>query len=201
MVKVAILHEGNAKKTNDNELLKLLIKVLGLNLNQVVFIGMGTKSNFFKEDNINYHTLKLNLKKEEIQKILFVVDADYVENDSRFGGYDNTKIELKKIIKELGVESYADIYITCDPSIKCGYLESLILSTISKEQKECIETFLECSDFKSKENHKAILNQIYKTGYPNSPYDFSHSNFDALKRKLNNLFEPFYKGYLKSQGN
>lgn len=189
MVRVAILHEGNAKKTHDNELLKLFITDLKFDLIQVDFIGMGTKSNFFKKDNIDYRELKLSLEKEDIQKVLFVVDADYKENDSKYGGYQKTKVELEKIIKLLNLEQQSDIYITCDPREKCGYLESLILSTIPKEQKECIETFLECSDFKSKENHKAILNQIYKTAYPKAPFNFSHPNFNELKQKLKNLFK------------
>ncbi len=77
----------------------------------------------------------------------------------------------------------------CDPMKKIGYLESLILSTISPEQRACIESFLACSQFESKENHKAILNQIYNMAYPNAPYDFAHSHFDELKTKLRELFE------------
>ena len=76
----------------------------------------------------------------------------------------------------------------CDPSTQTGYLESFILSTISTAQKRCIETFLNCSNFNSRENHKAILNQIYKLAYPNAPYDFEHAHFDLLKAELNNLF-------------
>jgi len=83
------------------------------------------------------------------------------------------------------------IYHVCCVDIFTGYFNSngLILSTIPLKQKECIETFLECSDFKSKENHKAILNQIYKIAYPKSPFDFSHKNFNELKQKLKNLFK------------
>jgi len=189
MVKVAILHEGNSKKTHDNQLLKLLLAEMNLDEKKVRFIGVGNKSNFFKIDNIDYIKLKMDIEYEKFSKILFVVDADYEKNDSIYGGYQNTKIELEKIIKKLNLEEYSDTYITCDPIEKCGYLESLILSTIPQKEKECIETFLECSDFKSKENHKAILNQIYKTAYPNAPFDFSHENFDELKTKLKNLFE------------
>ncbi len=189
MVKVAILHEGNSKKTADNELLKLLIAELNLNIEEVEFFGFGTKSNFFKLDNRKYRRLKMQINENVLSNILFVVDADYKENDSKYGGYQNTQVELEKVIKLLNLEKQSDIYITCDPREKCGYLESLILSTIPKEQKECIEIFLECSDFKSKENHKAILNQIYKTAYPKAPFDFSHANFDELKEKLKNLFE------------
>ncbi len=189
MVKVAIFHEGNANKTYDNELLKLLLEKLGLDLSYVKFVGMGSKSNFFKSDNDNYKELLLDIKRGAVEKVLFVIDADYIKNDTTYGGYDNTKTALEKTIHDLNLKSHSDIYITCDPTEQCGYLESLILSTIPQEQKECIETFLECSDFKSKENHKAILNQIYKTAYPKAPFDFSHKNFSELKTKLQNLFK------------
>jgi len=188
MVKVSIFHEGNAKKTHDNELLKLLIEALELPLDKVKFVGMGAKSNFFKKENDNYKELLLDIKRKAIRKVLFVIDADYIENDTLYGGVENTKRELEKVIKELELKSISDIYITCDLDKRCGYLESLILSTIPKEQKECIENFLECSDFKSKDNHKAILNQIYKTAYPKAPFDFSHKNFNELKQKLKKLF-------------
>ncbi len=188
MVKVAILHEGNSNKTNDNELLKLLLNDLGFDENEVEFFGFGSKSNFFKLDNTKYKRLKLQIEEESINKVLFVVDADYEINDTKCGGYENTKLELEKIISDLSLSEISDIYVTCDPQTEDGYLESLILSSIPKKQKECIETFLDCSEFKSKENHKSILNQIYKKAYPDAPFDFQHPNFDELKQKLQNLF-------------
>ena len=48
MKKVAILHEGNSKKTHDNELIKLLIQDLVLDDSIVEYYGFGSKSNFFK---------------------------------------------------------------------------------------------------------------------------------------------------------
>lgn len=189
MVKVAVLHEGNTQKTNDNALLKLLIQDLGLDLNRVEFFGFGAKSNFFKLDNLKYERLKLQIEEEAISKILFVVDADYEKNDKTYGGFEKTKSELDKVISELYLSEIANIYVTCDPQTKDGYLESLILSSIPEIQKECIETFLGCSEFTSKENHKSILNEIYKKAYPNAPYDFNHPNFDELKQKLQNLFK------------
>jgi len=188
MVKVAILHEGNVKKTYDNELLKLLIKNLGLDIDRVEFFGFGAKSNFFKSDNKKYKRLRVQIEEEAIGKVLFVVDADYEVNDKKYGGFGNTELELKKIVETLDIANLADIYVTCDPQTKDGYLESLILSSIPEKQKECIETFLDCSEFKSKENDKSILNEIYKKAYPDAPYDFSHENFDELKEKLKNLF-------------
>lgn len=188
MVKVAIFHEGNAKKTNDNELLKLLLENLGLPLEKVEFFGMGSKSNFFNLENANYRQLKNDIKAEVISKVLFVVDADDEKKDVVYGGYKNTIEKLKSIVDNLGIAAQSDIYVTCDSDTQCGYLETLILSTIPHEHKNCIETFLDCSDFASKENHKAILNQIYKIAYPNKPFDLEHEKFDELKTKLKNLF-------------
>jgi len=186
---IAILHEGNAKKTADNKLIKLLIENLNLDENKVRFFGFGSKSNFFKKDIDAYKELITDIQEEIILKVLFIVDADYKKNDIQYGGFDNTLKEIIAIRKTLNIYEISDLYICCDFSTKDGYLESLILSSIPKPQKECIETFLECSEFKSKENDKAILNQIYNNAYPNAPYDFSSDKFDVLKQKLKNLFK------------
>lgn len=185
MVKVSIFHEGNS----DYKLLQLLIEHLQFNLSYVQFVKMGSKSNFFDTDNTNYKELLLNRSNESIARVLFVLDADDEENDRKYGGFENTLEQLNATLTNLELDPCYDIYVTCDPNTKCGYLESLILSTISDEQKTCINNFLDCSEFSSKENHKAILNQIYNLGYPNAPFDFSHDNFDELKAKLQHLFE------------
>ena len=183
---IAILHEG---KSIDPSFFKLLLDDLGLDESIVRFYSMGSKSNFFKKEHINYKDITIAIK--DIDKILFILDSDYLANDRVHGGFENTLKEIELIQQELSLIDKSDTFITYDPSsaIKEGYLESLILSTIPKEQKECIETFLDCSDFKSKGHHKSILNEIYKKAYPKAPYDFSHSNFDDLKQKLKNLFE------------
>ena len=186
---IAILHEGNAQKTADNKLVKLLIEDLSLDENKVRFFGMGTKSSFFKKDIDAYRELLADIEEEIISKVLFIVDADYQKNDSKYGGFDNTLKEMIDIRQKLNIYEISDLYITCDFDMKEGYLESLILSSIPIEQKECIETFLDCNEFKSKENDKAILNQIYNNAYPNAPYDFSSEKFDILKEKLQKLFE------------
>ncbi|WP_069470455.1 DUF3226 domain-containing protein [Candidatus Marithrix sp. Canyon 246] len=182
---VVILHEGK----NDKELLELLIQKLELDIDRIGFLVMRGKSDFFKSEHLNYQKIKDSIENEQINKLLFVVDADYEDKDQKYGGYKNTKNELKNIIDELGITEYSDIYIVCDPTTKEGYLESLILSTIPEQHKKCIENFLSCSEFKSKDNHKSILNQIYKIAYPNKPYDFSHKKFDTLKQKLINLLD------------
>jgi len=186
---VAILHEGNAKNTADNRLLKLLIKTLQLDMDKIRFFGLRGKSNFFKEENPAYREFLTEIKEGVFSKVLFVVDADYKENDSTYGGFENTLKEMIEIRQKLSIYEISDLYITCDFDKKCGYLESLILSSVPREQKECIENFLKCSEFKSKENDKAILNVIYNNAYPNAPYDFSSDKFDVLKQKLKKLFE------------
>jgi hypothetical protein len=95
---------------------------------------------------------------------------------------------LEKIIIHLGFQEISQIYIMCDPNTNEGYLESFILSAIPSEQRNCIESFLTCSQFKSKESHKAIINQIYKIAYPNYPCDFTHKHFEPLKATLKSLF-------------
>jgi len=190
-MKVSILHEGKSIDKDFFKLLYLHLKVTEEELNtRVNFIGMGNKSNFFKVDNKNYTLLKEEIKSLRVEKVLFIVDADY-KGDKKYDGYDKTLSQITTIQQDLGIAEVSDTFIAYDMNseTKEGYLESLILSTLTLEQKECIETFLDCSDFKSKENHKAILNQIYKTASPKAPFNFSHTNFNELKEKLQKLFE------------
>lgn len=186
MKSIVILHEGNEKNTHDNKLIRLLMEDLQLEINAVSFFGMGAKSNFFKA--ASYPEFLIEGVNKTIEKVLLIVDADDIKNDALYGGYENTEKSLNKIIAQLNFQEISSIYIMCDPTTKTGYLESFILSTIPAQQKTCIERFLECSQFKSKENHKAILNQIYNMAYPNAPYDFKHPYFDDLKTQLTQLF-------------
>lgn len=188
---IYILHEGTPRN-NDNKLIKLLIEDLKnkcseINTDMLDYHPMGTKSNFFKKE--KYPPLLIqSVELGIVKKILFIIDADNNVDNEKYGGYENTYSELNAMIAELGFQAVSSIYIMCDPITKMGYLESFILSTIPEQQKNCIERFLECSQFKSKENHKAILNQIYNMAYPNAPYDFKHPHFEVLKEKLRNLF-------------
>lgn len=184
---VAILHEG---KEIDREFIDLLINSLDPKPDKSLlsYYGFGSKSNFFDTSHNKYKDLKLEIANQSINKILFILDADNKKDDGKYGGYDNTKKELQHIIDELQLKS-TDVYITKDPNKDYGNFESLILSTISKEQQNCINYFLKCSDFKDKKNTKAILNQIYKLAYPKHPYNFNHENFNPLKEKLKSLFK------------
>ncbi len=184
MVSVAIICEGK----NDRDFCKELITHLGFHEHHVNFYTFGGKSKLFDSADKKYDDLKLDIDSNQIEKVLFVVDADNIENDAIYGGYQNTQTALNDIIDQLGFQDISNTYIVCDPATKTGYLESFILSTIPDAQRKCIECFLDCSQFKSKENHKAILNQIYNIAYPNAPYDFEHAHFAQLKTELIRLF-------------
>ena len=174
---VAILHEG---KSIDKSFFELLLDDLELDKSKISFYGMGTKNNFFKSNHMQYEDLLLEIKTEKISKVLFIIDADE--------SFEETAENLIKIIDTLHLQDISNYFIACDPITKKGYLESLILSSLSVEQKKCINDFLQCSDFKSKTHDKSIFNVIYKSAYPNAPFDFNHSNFNDLKTKLRELF-------------
>lgn len=191
MRNIAIVCEGKADKDFFDSLIEHLIenKIISLDKKIVSFYILGGKSSFFKVENKNYKELQSEVLMERTEKILFVIDADNVINDAIYGGYENTEKALNELISQLDFQEFSSTYIMCNPITKTGYLESFILSTIPEQQRNCIERFLDCSQFKSKENHKAILNQIYNIAYPNAPYNFSHSHFEELKTKLINLFK------------
>ena len=191
-MKVSILHEG---KSIDKDFYKLFYAHLGITEEEldkrVNFIGMGSKSNFFNLDNKNYKLLKKEIKREFIEKVLFIVDSDY-KGDKKYDGYDDTIKEIKNIQQKLNIQDISDTFIAYDMNSekKEGYLESLILSTLSNEQDDCINSFLEkCPEFRGKNSHKSIFNVIYKNAYPKAPYNFEHYNFAKLKRKLQKLYE------------
>jgi len=186
---VAIVCEGKSDKEFFEQLIKHLNEknqIPNLKTTTLNFYIFGGKSKVFDINHKKYEELKLEA--ERTKRILFVVDADNETNDTLNNGFENTQQGLNKLISELGFQELSSTYIMRDPETNVGYLESLILSTISKEQRTCIECFLACSQFDSKENHKAILNKIYNMAYPNAPYDFSHHHFDELKTKLTQLF-------------
>jgi hypothetical protein len=174
---IAILHEG---KSIDKSFFQLLLDDLKLNTSLINFYGMGSKNNFFNKDYSQYEALQLAIKEEELTQLLFIIDADE--------SFEQTEVKLVKIMDELQISEISHYYIACDPITQTGYLESLILSSLSEEQKTCINDFLTCSDFKSKTHDKSIFNIIYKNAYPNAPFDFSHQNFNDLKQKLQTLF-------------
>ncbi|WP_022953202.1 hypothetical protein [Leucothrix mucor] len=186
-MKVAILHEG----TEDFELMKQLANSLGYDFDGMVEpYKIGRKSNFFKAGNTDYRELIQQIEADQIDKVLFVLDADDPANDRIYGGYENTQKALNTIIDELVLGSIAQSFICCNPETKLGNVESLLLSTLDDEKKACIEHFLKCSEFGAPDDAKAVLNSIYQKGFPRAPYNYDHENFDELKEKLGWLLTP-----------
>lgn len=183
MVKVAIVCEGKG----DKEFFLKLLEYLELDAEKVSFYPIGVKSNFFNLD--KHKDLKLEIDADKIVKVLFVVDADNAEDNTKYGGLENTKRELTTVIQKLEIEAISSIYVMCDPNTKTGYLESFLLSTIPKDKKHCIDCFLECYGFNPKNGDKSTYERIYKTiAHPLSPYRFEHPHFEGLKQTLKNLF-------------
>ncbi len=182
---VKIVCEGKTDKNKISELLEFL----EITYTQDNFIVMGNKSNIFKQEDDKYKTL-LKLKEvDKIESILFVVDADYEKDNNIYGGYDNTKNEIEKLLVTLDIKNISDYYITCNLDTKDGFLESLLLSTVEDNLKDCYDEFLDCIEFNEKNHHKYIMEQLHKITQPEKPYDFDHKNFNELKEKLINIFD------------
>lgn len=182
---VKIICEGNSDKNKIMEFLSFL----SINYSDDNFVVMGNKSNIFDIDNEKYKTLLELIKAEKVENILFIVDADYQKDNNRYGGYNKTNNELNILINSLKIKDISDFYISCNPSSKDGYLESLLLSTVNTNLKKCYSDFLDCIEFEDKNHHKYIMEQLHKITSPKKPYNFSHDNFKILKEKLNNIFK------------
>jgi len=196
MKPIVILHEGNDKSSLDNKLVKNLIEHLKLDekdadkeFKKIKFYGMGVKSNFFNANFVVYRELIQRIADYEISNIFFILDADNCNKNQ--GGLIKTQEKLQAMIKSLGWEEISSFYITHDPQTehKEGFIESLLLSTIPQDKKECIDKFLECFGFIAKDGDKSTYERIYKSiAHPLPPYNFDHPHFDELKQKLRSLF-------------
>lgn len=191
MKPIAILHEDNGHKELLSELVGYLNSEenLDLQLGLIDFYSIGRKSNFFKSDLMEYELLKKRVVGGSVKKILFVIDADSVD-DKKYGGVQNTKSELNKITTELDIHHLTQLCVLNNPNSEEGHLESMLLATLPEKQRKCIECFVECSKIKSKNFYKTIIYNLHKTAYPaESYYNFTHSHFDTLKTELKNLFD------------
>jgi len=181
---VKVICEGRTDKKKISEILEFL----KINYSDDNFIIAGNKPNLLNKDLVEYRTLKQQINNDIVSKVLFLVDVDFERNDVTYG-YENTKQRVNQLRQDLLLESISDYYLLCDPKTKEGFLESLLLSTISKEVKNCFEELIKCKELDNKYNHKNILEEFYRISKPDKPYDFSHKNFNELKQKLINLFK------------
>lgn len=118
-----------------------------------------------------------------VNKVLFIFDADFEKDNKKTGGLKNSKDAIESLIQELKWNIPADYYIFDN----C--LDDFIINTLDKKQQKCFTEFDECFEIEDKNKNKKISTCIYKKMYPQSPYDFSHPSFDVLKQKLTDLFQ------------
>ena len=176
--KTLILCEGG----NDIGFINKFCRYLELDMKKIVIQKVSGKSNFFKKS--TYITIQQQLNRGLYSKILFIIDADFIENDKNYGGYQNSLNELEKIISTLNFRDKAKYFIACDPITKTGNLEHLVLSTLDFRQKECITKLLDCVLDMEVHSDKKIVLSSYEAIFKESPYNLTHSNFDGLKGLL-----------------
>ena len=182
---VRVICEGKS----DVKQIKSILTFLKINFKEYNFIFTNGKSFLVDSTTPTYKTLLEHIVNGFVQKILFVVDVDNVENDQSLSGKENTLSKIKNLQKDLNIEAISDYYLACDPQTKKGYFESLLLSTVDKEVIKCYEGFRTCSKLNSKAVDKNILTELHNLTKPEKPYDFEHPNFYELKEKLKNLFK------------
>jgi len=154
-----------------------------LNIKNIVIQSMGGKSSLLNKD--KYMQIKQKVESSQYSKVLFVFDADFVENDAIYGGYTNSENSIKDLIVSLDFSDVAKYFIMCDPATTNGNLEHLVLSTIEENKTNCITTFLDCiNDMQTYDNKKIVMSS-YKTIFKENPYNLDHNNFDELKDLLN----------------
>jgi len=182
---VRVICEGKS----DVKQIKSILTFLKIDFKERHFIFTNGKSFIVDSTTPAYQTLLEHIANGFVQKILFVVDVDNVENDQSLSGKGNTLSKIQTLQKDLNIEAMSDYYLACDPQTQTGYFESLLLSTVDKEVIKCYEAFRTCSALNSKALDKNILTELHNLTKPEKPYDFNHQNFNELKQKLTNLFK------------
>jgi len=126
----------------------------------------------------NYKTLKKT--KDKYTNMLFIFDCDFIDDDKKNNGMDNSEKKIEDLIKSLGL-SNADYYIFNKN------LDYFILDTL--DNKEDFEACERCLNLKKVNKSRKILTCMYHKLYGKDSYNFSHKNFLPLKTKLQNLFK------------
>jgi len=182
---VRVICEGKS----DVKQIKSLLKFLDIDFQEQNFIFTNGKSFLLDNTIPKYKILLEHIENGFVQKVLFIVDVDNVENDVLLCGMENTVSKIEALQKDLNIENISDYFLACDPKTQKGYFESLLLSTVDDKVKACYEDFRTCSALNSKAVDKNILTELHNLTKPEKPYDFEHENFNELKQKLKNLFK------------
>ena len=186
---VRVFVEGKDDKNFIVKLLQDLLKNNQLEVSKEIsfekYINiMNGKSKLLDHNQLKYEQVTKEIEIGEIEKVLFIFDCDFEEDDKKCGGIKNSKKCFNNLVKELSWKIEVDVYIFEKN------LDYFLLETIN--ENECYEDFkslVECLDIeKLKPNKKPIAN-LYKNLYPSPQFDFNHPNFNNIKQKLKNLFE------------
>ncbi|MCB4745938.1 MAG: hypothetical protein LGB68_02105 [Sulfurovum sp.] len=182
---VRVVCEG----VSDVKQIKSILRFLEIEFQEHNFIFTNGKS-FLVDNSIpKYKTLLEHIENGFVQKVLFIVDVDNMENDQSLCGIENTTSKIETLQRDLKIENISDYFLACDPKTKKGYFESLLLSTVDDNVKKCYEDFRKCSELNSKSVDKNILTELHNLTKPEKPYDFNHPNFKDIKDKLTDLFK------------
>lgn len=179
---VRIVCEG----VDDEGFLKSLLRHLEIKNSDYDFNQniQSTKGKSILLQSATYKKNRLNQEVgKNVDKVLFVFDADFATDDNKCGGLKNSEECIEQLIKDLNWGIEVNYYIF-DKN-----LDDFIINTLNEDQKKCFEEFDQCLKIEVENKNKKISTCIYKKLYPQAPYDFSHANFEPLKQKLSELFQ------------
>lgn len=145
---------------------------------------MGSKKKLLDVTNDKYLKNSMKILKGDIQKVLFIFDCDFVEDDNQCNGMENTQKCYDSLIKELDWDVPSECHIF-DKN-----LDYFLVDTI--KDKECYSSFddlVKCLEVENVKPNKKPIANLYRDLYPYPKFDFKDSNFNELKQKLKNLFE------------
>jgi len=186
---VRVFVEGSDDEKFIIKVLQNLIKnnhlALSKRINFKSYINiLGSKTKLLDASQEKYKQATKEIELGEVEKVLFIFDCDFEEDDKNCNGMKNSLACFENLKKELNWNIPIDVYIFEKN------LDYFLLETINT--KKCYEHFdklVECLEVeKVKPNKKPIAN-LYRDLYPYPQFDFKDDRFQPLKDKLIDLFK------------
>ena len=145
---------------------------------------MGGKSKLLNDQDPKYlKNITPQIEQGKLEKVLFIFDCDFIDNDHQCGGMENSIQCFKRLIKKLNWDIEIDFYIF-DKN-----LDYFLISTI--KNKHCYPYFnslINCLSLENiKPNKKPIAN-LYRDLYPYPNFYFQGDEFIPIRDKLVKLF-------------
>jgi len=186
---MVIIVEGKDDKNflislfNDLKLNKQISVKDNINFDDYIEV-MGGKRKLLDKGNPKYQKLSMKIDHNDIEKVLFLFDCDFEQDDKDCNGMDKSLQCFNSLKKELKWTIPIDVYIFN------RNLDYFLIETI--KNKDCYDDFkslIDCLNIENlKPNRKPIAN-LYRDLYPYPQFDFKDNRFDELKQKLQNLFK------------